>query len=98
MPARIEIARDASDRLVELAQDRAISLVPGLAAGRNLPVGIAVDDAIDAGKEAPHALHALILPVQIAIRRRGEQRKHASGVGAVSFNQILWADHVAQVL
>ena len=44
---------------------------------------IARDVAIDARQKAADAFDAGVLPVEIAIGRRGEERVHARGIGAI---------------
>ena len=54
--------------------------------------------AVDAGEEAADAFDAGVLPVEIAVGRRGEERVHAGGVGAVFRDHVVGRDDVAEAL
>ena len=55
-------------------------------------------EAIHARQEAADAFQSRVLPIQIAIGRRGEQRVHARSVGAVLRHHVVGRHHVAEIL
>ena len=54
-----------------------------------------VVEAIDAAEEAADAGDAFFLPLEVAVGRRGEERVHARGVGAVAGDHVVGRDDVA---
>ena len=59
---------------------------------------IAHNEAIHAPQKSLNAFDARILPVEIAIGRRGEQAVQARRIGAVARDHLVRRDHVAQTL
>ena len=59
---------------------------------------IAHNEPVHASQESLNAFNPRILPVEIAIGRRGEQAVQARGVGAVARDHLVGRDHVAQAL
>ena len=59
---------------------------------------IAHHEPIHAPQESLNAFHARILPVEIAVGRRGEQAVQARRVGAVARDHLIGRDDVAQAL
>jgi hypothetical protein len=47
------------------------------------------------GEEAADAGDAVFLPVEVAVRRRGEERVHARGIRAVAGDHLVGRDDVA---
>ncbi len=41
---------------------------------------------------------AVFLPIEIAVRRGGEERIDASGIGAETLDHVVWGDNIAEVL
>ena len=66
-------------------------IVCGIADGR----GVLGSEAVDAGKKAADAGDAIFLPVEIAVRGGGKESVGAGGVGAVTTDHVVGADHVA---
>ncbi len=56
------------------------------------------DEAVEAREETVDALHSLVLPVEVAIRRGGKQRVETRGIGAVAGHHVIGRDDVAQRL
>ena len=98
MPARFEVTGHAADRLMQLAQHRPVGRVARCRAAFDSLRGVAVDKPVHAREKTPHALDALVLPVEIPVGRRRKQREHAGGVRAVGLDEVLRTHHVAEVL
>src|SRR4051812_17402964 len=102
MPAALEIITDALDGLVEFAVDRARFRRQlrwnRLARIRMIGMRIPHEEAIHASEKSLDAFNTAVLPIEIAIGRRGEQTVQARGVGAVARNHLVGRDHVAETL
>ena len=51
--------------------------------------------AVDPAQEAADPGDSVLLPVQVAVGRRGKERVHAGGVGAIAGDHVVGRDHVA---
>src|SRR3990167_7226320 len=58
-------------------------------------IQVSEDEAPDAVQEAARALDAVLVPVEILLGRRREEREEARGVGAERPDQVVGIDHVA---
>src|SRR5579884_466440 len=95
MPARLEVLSNLADGLMQLAQH--------LAVGRSvrsdrLRAILARYEPEHAAQEAVHAFDPGVVPIEIFLRRRGEERKQASRVGAVLIDDGLRIDYISLVL
>src|SRR5438874_8611518 len=52
--------------------------------------------SVDSDQEALDTFYPLILPIEFAIRRGGEQRVHAGTVSAIALDHLIRRDNVAQ--
>ena len=103
MPAALKILRDLGDGLMQLAQQ-----LHGSGIERILPVLLTLSalcecrvlhrQPVHAAQKAAHPRHAVLLPIQIAVRRRGKQGVHARGIGAVATHHLVGRNYVALVL
>src|SRR5246127_5458353 len=98
MPAALELVGDALDGLMELALNlarfRRQLLCYGLPPFRSVGPCIAHHVAVDAAEEALDALDASVLPVEVAIGRRGEEAVEAGGLGAATGDHFLRGGYI----
>src|SRR5437879_640346 len=90
VPAGFEVLRDLRECLVQLAENLLVGGARGQVIG---PPGIACGEAVDAAEESVDALGALLPPVNLFLRRRGEEDEHTRRVGAESLGQHVGAHH-----
>src|ERR1700722_8336547 len=102
VPASLEIFGDALDRLVQFALQRTRGWGQCFRFGRGrrprLCGWIVQEETVNSPQETLNSLDARFLPIQIALWRRGKQRVHAHGIGAVLFHHLVRRDDVAQAL
>ena len=98
MPAAIKVAGDLTNRLVQLAVELAShtgTCRRALARHAARAVSVFHYEAVNARQEAAHALDAGFLPVEISVRRSGEERVHARAVRAVTANHVVRRNDIA---
>src|SRR5215471_18812454 len=101
MPASLEIVEDALDGLVQLALDGTRLGREGGAGYRfalSTDVGITHNKAVGSAEEAMYTLDAILLPIELAVRRGGKERIDPGGVGAEAGHHVVRRDHVAFIL
>ena len=103
MPAPLKIVADAFDGLVHLALDgarrgRQRRCLWHRRRWRSRSSGVAHHKSVHAPQKSLNAFHARILPVEIAVGRRGEQTVEARRVGSIARDHLIGRDHVAQAL
>src|SRR5436309_12126449 len=102
MPATLEVFRNLSDGLVQLAQHL-------LRLRREIVTGIfrrvaSMDDRgvhnepVHSPEKALYAFNPAILPVQIAVGRCGKQAVETRGISAKAGHHLVGRDYVAQTL
>ena len=87
VPAALQVVGHTLDGLVKLALDLARAAGERDVAVRRFLQTAAeflTNEAVDPAQESVDAFDAGILPVQVAVRRRGEQAVQARGIGAVA--------------
>src|SRR5439155_8746926 len=102
MPTSLEVIAHTLDGLVELALDcasfgRQIGrrwFAPLRMFGLRMPH----HKPIYPPQESLYAFNPFILPIQITIRRCGEQTIETRGIGAVASHHLVWRDHVSKAL
>src|SRR5438034_181057 len=102
MPTALKVIAHAFDGLVELALNAARfgRQISGhwFAPVRMFGLGMPRDKSIYSPQEPLDAFDPFILPVQIAIRRRGKQAVETRGIGAVARYHLVGRNHVSKTL
>ena len=104
VPTALEIVADALDGLVELALNWRADRRERHRRQRLYRLrsrrcrAFLVTQTVDLAQKSLNACDARILPVEIAVGRRGEQAVKARGIGAVAGDHFVRADHIAQAL
>src|SRR3954454_7030791 len=94
MPTAIEVARDLFDSLVQLPERLAVSSGQVTVSCRG--VCITRDKAVKASQEAIDAGNTVLLPIKIAIRRRGKEGIETRGISAVLRYHTIGRNDIAQ--
>src|SRR5277367_961947 len=99
VPASGEVLSDFVNRLVQLTlQNRCNSRMQLVSiSGDRLPDSRSClhHKSIYASQEAAYPGDAVLLPIEIAVRRRGEERVHTRGVSAVASDHVIGRNDVA---
>ena len=93
-----DVGGDLADGLVGLARQ-----LPGRVVGQLSKLGhwsvkelkVSQHQPVHFVQEARRAVHALVAPLQIPLRRRRKQAEEPHGVGAVALDELVGVDHVA---
>src|SRR5262249_34395987 len=101
MPASMEVFRNALDSLVEFTLNLAGSggKLARRGSGRSSrALSVALYEPVGTVQEAEDAFHAGILPIELAVRRGGEQGVHTCSIGAETLDHLIRRHHVSLAL